>query len=419
MPIRVVPGGRIRYFRRMEPVDHPIESGETCDAKQGNPRFVVTPVDPDLLPDGTSKPWPMRRRIVGWLIGWLFGRRRPRGKVPIDELQRVLLIRTDRLGDGVISTPVIAALDQLTQAYGGQINIDLLGSRHNAPLFAADRRVDTTFRWDLPIRDRLANLRACRSRRHDLVLQLNLSRTTNLTILARLLAPNGHIVGRGHTYNSRLFDVVAPQSPHPHFIDQTYDILLHAIDWKEPPPPRPAPAIALPERMIEETDVLLKAAGLTVADRPLLLVNLSAGAIDRSFGIERATTMVDQLAQLAVEKGWEIALSGGPDEQEKCAAISERTGLPLLRFPSILHLGCAIERASLLVTPDTGPVHLASAVGTETIAYYAEFDKPAGWGPLHGTTVVTETDGDVNGVDIEEIIKAAARSVEKQARSGG
>lgn len=87
--------------------------------------------------------------------------------------------------------------------------------------------------------------------------------------------------------------------------------------------------------------------------------------------------------RLADELGVEIVILGGPEERELVERIAGAMGRPpvCLAGCSLPELGALLKRCSLLVTGDTGPMHLAAAVQTRVLALFGSMD-PARSGPL-------------------------------------
>ena len=83
--------------------------------------------------------------------------------------------------------------------------------------------------------------------------------------------------------------------------------------------------------------------------------------------------------------GMRVLLCGGPSEIEKrtgeeiVARMSQRCE-NLIGKDSLLQMLATLERATVLLSPDSGPVHMASAVGTPVIGLYAA-TNPARSGP--------------------------------------
>lgn len=114
------------------------------------------------------------------------------------------------------------------------------------------------------------------------------------------------------------------------------------------------------------------AADSVVADLQRPLVVLHPGATDprRRWPEECFAVVADELAR----HGAAVALVGsGPDDEQAARRITASMRAPVLDLVGSLPLGTMVgvlERARLLVGNDSGPRHLAGAVGTATVAIY-------------------------------------------------
>ena len=85
--------------------------------------------------------------------------------------------------------------------------------------------------------------------------------------------------------------------------------------------------------------------------------------------------------------GWPVVVTGSSAERELTAQVAADAGLDAggrLRLPE---LAAVLDQAAVVVAPNTGPAHLAAAVGTPVVSLYAPvvpFDR---WRP-HGVPVV-------------------------------
>ena len=77
--------------------------------------------------------------------------------------------------------------------------------------------------------------------------------------------------------------------------------------------------------------------------------------------------------------GYRVALNGGRDLQERRSAITENTRATVLSC-TLEQLISATRRAVLVIGGDTGPVHLAAALGVPALALFGPTD-PARNGP--------------------------------------
>ena len=78
----------------------------------------------------------------------------------------------------------------------------------------------------------------------------------------------------------------------------------------------------------------------------------------------------------AADMGMQVVLVGGPSELERNtgAAIIQRMSQPCLNLigkDSIEQSKALLQRANVVITPDSGPAHIASALGTPVIGLYA------------------------------------------------
>ncbi len=154
-----------------------------------------------------------------------------------------------------------------------------------------------------------------------------------------------------------------------------YDALLteHGIAPDASPPRLP-----LPEAARARADAVLSAAGLGNA-RLAALCPGSAFAATKRWPAERYAALADALS----ERGFACALLIGPAERELGARVasSARARVPVLGADlDPVELAALLARARVAVTNDSGPMHLAGAVGTPTVAFFGATD-PGRTGP--------------------------------------
>ncbi len=92
--------------------------------------------------------------------------------------------------------------------------------------------------------------------------------------------------------------------------------------------------------------------------------------------------------KLAKKHGCRIVITGGPDEKELVQSISSQIkhSIPLAGQLTIAELAALIHKFSLFITNDTGPMHIAFAIETPTIALFSPTD-PKLCGPYKATQV--------------------------------
>ena len=78
-----------------------------------------------------------------------------------------------------------------------------------------------------------------------------------------------------------------------------------------------------------------------------------------------------------------MLLIGGPEDVQLAAQIAERAAFKPVNLAGkarLLQLAAVLERTDMLVTGDTGPLHVASAMGTRIVALFGAAD-PERTGP--------------------------------------
>lgn len=84
-----------------------------------------------------------------------------------------------------------------------------------------------------------------------------------------------------------------------------------------------------------------------------------------------------KVADYAIQKhGMQVILCGGPSKIERqmgdaIAASMQQTPLDLIGKDTFLQFLALLESASILISPDSGPAHMATCVGTPVIGLYA------------------------------------------------
>ena len=109
-----------------------------------------------------------------------------------------------------------------------------------------------------------------------------------------------------------------------------------------------------------------------------VLINPGAGWGAKRWPIERYATV----AQGLIGRGCRVLVNAGPGEEVFANAIVEATkGAAIPLFSSIEHLIAVTRRISLVIAGDTGPLHLACALGKPVVGVYGPTD-PSRNGPF-------------------------------------
>lgn len=132
----------------------------------------------------------------------------------------------------------------------------------------------------------------------------------------------------------------------------------------------------------EMIQVLLRAEGVSLTDR-LIALNLGTTWRTKQWDIANFVEVIEQISRWTPDTS--VVLTGSSAETELAAAVP--TSLPAINLvgkTSIFQLGALLERCEICLTCDSGPMHIAAAVGTPTMALFGPTDpvrhKPYGAG---------------------------------------
>jgi heptosyltransferase I len=121
---------------------------------------------------------------------------------------------------------------------------------------------------------------------------------------------------------------------------------------------------------------------LLPGDEPTLLLNPCASHLLRNWRVERYAALADHAM---ARHGLRVALCGGRSAIERrtadaIAAAMKRPPMDLVGRDTLKQFLALARRAVALVTPDSGPMHMANAMGTPVIGLHAA-SNPARSGP--------------------------------------
>lgn len=133
------------------------------------------------------------------------------------------------------------------------------------------------------------------------------------------------------------------------------------VEWRLP---IPAEAHAWAAEQLPDTDM------------PTLIVSPCASRPLRNWAAERYAAVADH----AVAHGWRVVLCGGRSKLERSTAnaiIESMHGpaIDLVGKDTLKQFTALLARADALLAPDSGPVHIANAVGTPVLGLYACTDS--------------------------------------------
>ncbi len=284
-------------------------------------------------------------------------------------MSSTLVIQTSFLGDTVLTTPLLAQL-------ANRGPVDVVTTPASAALLANHPAVRTVIPYDKRGADRGIRgvLRLARQLRHtgyDLALLAQGSwRSAALAMLARIPSRVGFNTSAGRL----LYTKRVPYRDDLHHAARL--LMLARPNGREPSLEELRPSLAPGDKEREQVDSLLTRHGVTGDER---LVALAPGSV---WGTKR-WPYFPELAQLLAPHA-RVVLIGSRLDAALAGAITtaEPTVVDAVGELSLLASAELIGRCGVVVTNDSAPLHLASAMGTPTVAIFGPTVPDFGFGPL-------------------------------------
>lgn len=299
---------------------------------------------------------------------------------------KILLIRLDRIGDVVLSTPVIKAL---RDAYP-KSHIAFMVRPYCRDIVEGNPYLDEVIIYDkggshkgLPGNIRF--IQELRRKRFDLAIVLH---PTTRSHLVAALAGIPEIIGYDRKWGSLLTKKI-PHMKHyglKHERDYVIDVLKYVgIEAKDR-------SLYMPVKEDSEKriDAVFGSAGLNKGD-VIIVFNAGASCPSKRWSAERFAEAGNELVKRA---GAKIVVIGGESDKEagsKVASLIKGTCLDLSGKTTVADLASIFRRSNLLISNDSGPVHIACAVGAPVVAIFGRSDRglsPLRWGPTGGRSVI-------------------------------
>jgi len=280
-----------------------------------------------------------------------------------------LVIQTSFLGDTVLTTPLLAQL-------ANRGPVDVVTTPASAALLANHPAVRAIIAYDKRGRDRglrgvLRLARQLRRTGYDLALLAQGSwRSAALAFLARIPSRVGFDTSAGKL----LYTTRVPYRDDLHHAARL--LMLGRPNGREPTADELRPSLSPGEAERAAVDALFAEHDVSAGAR---LVALAPGSV---WGTKR-WPYYPELAQLLAPHARVVVVGSAADAPLADAIkAAEPTAIEATGVLSLLASAELISRCGVVVTNDSAPLHLASAMGTPTVALFGPTVPDFGFGPL-------------------------------------
>lgn len=308
-----------------------------------------------------------------------------------ESVEKILVLKLWGMGSIVLASPL---LERLRERHP-QARIDFLTLRENAAILELIPQLDRRITLDLGggilrfLLSTLQTLSRLRRERYDLLYDLEFF-TRFSAIFSRLARPRrSHGFSSKNQWRGRLHDVQVPFNAYHHVALNFLALLrgdpMDPIDSSPIETDSALPLLRPPDAVWQECRARLAADPAWREGRRLVVVNPNAGdmALERRWPAERVAEL---LTHLCARRELVVVAIGAPAEREYVESVIRAARLEgrvvnaagRIDVPQLVAL---LGHAEVVVTNDSGPLHLASAAGASTVALFGP-ETPVLYGPL-------------------------------------
>ncbi|MDD5409371.1 MAG: lipopolysaccharide heptosyltransferase II [Candidatus Omnitrophica bacterium] len=296
------------------------------------------------------------------------------------EYRRILVVRTDRIGDVLLSTPVIKALRvKYPQAY-----ISMVVAPYARDIVEGNPYLDEVIIYDKDIKHKswirsLKFARRLKNKKFDLAVILHPTNRMHLiTFLAGIPGRLGY--NRKFGFLNNLARAHVKQEGRMHEAEYNLDLIStlgasgNAQDLFMPIRPES-------EKWVKD---LFTGYGIKETDK-LLAINPGASCPSKIWPQDNFAKAAEILAK---KHNFKVLVVSGPKDIHLANMIAAKIGdkaLNLSGKTSVSQLASILKRCVLFISNDSGPVHIASSLGVPVISIFGRNQaglSPRRWGPL-------------------------------------
>jgi len=299
---------------------------------------------------------------------------------PPQDFRRILIVRTDRIGDVILSTPVINALRQsYPHAY-----IAMMVSPVAREIVEGNPHLDEVIIYDKENKHKswrrsFKFSQNLKKKKFDLAIILH---PTNRVHLLSFLAGISRRIGYDRKLGFLLTDRVkhTKQRGEKHELEYNLDLIRYLgieLAGREPFMPIRQESEQWAERLFRER-------GIDKSSK-IIAIHPGASCPSKIWPGDRFAAVADNLVD---KYAAQVLFVSGPKDTvlvDKVISHMRRRAINLAGNSSLSQLASLLKRCDLFISNDSGPVHIASALGVPVISIFGRKQdglSPKRWGPL-------------------------------------
>lgn len=302
------------------------------------------------------------------------------------KFKNILIIKLSAIGDVIHALPVASALKK----HNPHCRITWVVEKPAYDLLTNNQDIDEIILFEKPKFKTLTGLlhhspqfsRVLRSRQFDLAIDIQgLFKSAAISLLSGASERIGYCNMREMSY--LVSPPVCGVYSQGHVVDRYLDVVRFlgvTVDKVDFP-------IFIKEEEVEQAENIALNLGINL-NKPFAVLAPGTNWPTKCWPIERFSELVDKLWS----QGMQSVIIGGPGDKESAMRILRQCrakAFDLTGKTTLKQLSYIIKKGAVFIGGDTGPMHLAVALGTSVVALFGPTD-PKRNGPYHGANRVIQ-----------------------------
>lgn len=311
-----------------------------------------------------------------------------------NNINKVLLLRQDRIGDVLVSIPFLKKIKEL--APNTEIHI-LLGKKNISTDIFIKKYCDKIWLYDKNMRNSIKLINSLNKEKYDLIIDLfdNASKTSSLFL--RFLKSQAKLGLEKE--NLKIYTHIVPlkAQSETHIVDRILNLLLpfgyEQCDEKI--------KISIDESIFAKYDFEAN------KNKKRFGINISGSTIAKNWGVENYIKYITELSKIIPDFEFVVFSTAELQEQQKriCEATKAQAA-PITH--SLLEFVAFVRSCDYMLTPDTSVVHFCDAFSIRCVALYTVGEMPPKrlpWTPYSTQHRAIITVGSLTNIAVDEVIE--------------
>lgn len=276
-------------------------------------------------------------------------------------IDRVLIMRQDRIGDMIMTLPLLRKLREIHPG----LSIAIVASESNSVILKYEKDISVIIHDKSPAKF-ITSLQTAREFMPDAVVDMHMHDSTTSLIYAVFSGARWKLhIDRE---NRLPFNVRVKAAQDGHIMDAFSGLLSglgKAVETEE----------LIREITLSDSETDFAGRfwdGLDAVPEDYIAINISAGGENRWWGVDNYR----EVCRGIIAQGMKPLILYAPENMDKAESIALLDAETLLapQTPTVLHVAALIRKARLLVSPDTSVIHIAASSGIPVVGMYLPFD---------------------------------------------